>query len=468
MNWGTITKLIKINIKLSKMKFDINDVLENIRKKVKEINSNGQNIEFLGFQGGEWINTKTRLLMRCNEHNVEGSTRYYELLKNGWRCSECKKIAQKGKGMISPQEARSRVEKVFENNNPDNYDFSKIEDTFTGYKNNVTITCPIHGDFQVKYYTLINCKKIKCPKCRPLSAKEATKRINTIIETKLNNSIEFLGFVNDCWNGRDTKLILKCKVHNCIWESTTYGSLCSGSLKGISRCPECAKDSRFRLEAVPEETVIKLILKKIDEINIIYGAKLEFLGFKNNKYRGVHNTKLILKCNIHNHIWDTAELDDFLRRTGISCPICRRISGSKMSKLEALVTKELENYFNNDEILPQHEINIFDKIFNKSRKIIVDIFIPSINTFLEIDGEQHTNFIPLFHHKYSDFIRQVNRDNCLINYCKENNIILLKIPYKDKLRIKEILKEFIENSKDITTKVEPKLLPIPYGQDIVN
>lgn len=449
------------------MKFDTNEVLENIKKKVAEINSSGQDIEFLGFQGGIWINTKTRLLMRCNEHNIEGSTRYYELLKNGWRCSKCKRIAQKGKGMLTPQEARRRVEKVFENNNPGNYDFFKIEETFTGYKNDVTITCPIHGDFQVKYYTLINCKKIKCPKCRPMSAHEAIEKINTIIETRLNNDIEFLGFVDDNWIGRNTRLILKCKIHGCIWESTTYGSLCSGSLKGISRCSECAKDSRFKLEAVPEKVAIKMILNKINEINDIYEAKLEFLGFK-ERYKGIHDTKLILRCNIHNHIWNTTHLDDFLRRTGISCPICSKIIGHRVSKLEKLVTKELENYFSINEILLQHEINVFDNIFNKSRKIIVDIYLPSINSYLEIDGEQHTNYIPLFHHSYSDFIKQVNRDNCLINYCKENNITLLKIPYKDRFRVKEILKEFIENRKDITTKIEPKLLPIPYGQDIIN
>lgn len=343
------------------MKFDVNEVLENIKKKVDEINSNGQDVEFLGFQGGKWINTKTRLLMRCNEHNIEGSTRYYELLKNGWRCSECKRIAQKGKGMITPQEARRRVEKIFENNNPRNYDFSKIEETFTGYKNNVTITCPIHGDFQVKYYTIISRKRVKCPKCRPMSAQEAISKINIIIETRLNNSIEFLGFVDNNWVGRDTRLILKCKIHKCIWESTTYGSLCSGSLKGISRCSECAKDARFKLEAVPEEIAIEMILNKINEINSIYKVKLEFLGFK-EKYKGIHDTKLIIKCNIHNHIWSTAHLDDFLRRTGVSCPICSRINGHRVSKLEKLVTKELENYFSEDEILPQHEINIIYSI----------------------------------------------------------------------------------------------------------
>lgn len=30
------------------------------------------------------------------------------------------------------------------------------------------------------------------------------------------------------------------------------------------------------------------------------------------------------------------------------------------------------------------------------------------------------------------------------------------------------IKAFFEEGKDITTKVEPKLLPIPYGQDIIN
>ena len=45
---------------------------------------------------------------------------------------------------------------------------------------------------------------------------------------------------------------------------------------------------------------------------------------------------------------------------------------------------------------------------------------------------------------------------------KENNIKLLRISYKDNNRIPEIIKIFFEEGKDITTKVEPKLLPVLY------
>ena len=51
---------------------------------------------------------------------------------------------------------------------------------------------------------------------------------------------------------------------------------------------------------------------------------------------------------------------------------------------------------------------------------------------------------------------------CLEKYCKENNIKLLRISYKDNNRIPEIIKIFFEEGKDITTKVEPKLLPVLY------
>lgn len=47
-------------------------------------------------------------------------------------------------------------------------------------------------------------------------------------------------------------------------------------------------------------------------------------------------------------------------------------------------------------------------------------------------------------------------------FSKENNIKLLRISYKDNNRIPEIIKIFFEEGKDITTKVEPKLLPVLY------
>ena len=102
------------------------------------------------------------------------------------------------------------------------------------------------------------------------------------------------------------------------------------------------------------------------------------------------------------------------------------------------------------------------KLIINNRIFYLDFYIPKLNVIIEYDGKQHYEFTSFFQPTYQNFVNQVNRDRCLEQYCKENNIKLLRISYKDNNRIPEIIKIFFEEGKDITTKVEPKLLPVLY------
>lgn len=76
-----------------------------------------------------------------------------------------------------------------------------------------------------------------------------------------------------------------------------------------------------------------------------------------------------------------------------------------------------------------------------------DFFIPSLETAIEYDGEQH--YFPIdFAGKGEEWaienfkITKV-RDNNKNNYCKNNNIRLLRIPYYKKNDIEAIIKDFL-------------------------
>ena len=69
---------------------------------------------------------------------------------------------------------------------------------------------------------------------------------------------------------------------------------------------------------------------------------------------------------------------------------------------------------------------------------------------------------------YQDFVNRVNRDLWLEKYCKSRGITLLKISWKDNNRLEEVFRSFFLQGKDITTKVSPKLLPVPYDQNLVD
>lgn len=86
-----------------------------------------------------------------------------------------------------------------------------------------------------------------------------------------------------------------------------------------------------------------------------------------------------------------------------------------------------------------------EKTFNS--RLRFDFWLPDINTIIEFDGKHHFKPIEYFGGEYSFKKVKIN-DQLKNNYCKENNITLLRISYKDLKRIEEIIKkEIIENVK---------------------
>lgn len=50
---------------------------------------------------------------------------------------------------------------------------------------------------------------------------------------------------------------------------------------------------------------------------------------------------------------------------------------------------------------------------------------------IEIDGRQHFVYTPHFHKKYSDFLKQKERDRKKNQFCLSHGIPLIRIPYYD-------------------------------------
>ena len=90
---------------------------------------------------------------------------------------------------------------------------------------------------------------------------------------------------------------------------------------------------------------------------------------------------------------------------------------------------------NNIEFIEQHR-------FDDCRNLLplpFDFYIPSLNLAIEYDGEQHFKLNSCFN-KTEKKLREVQkRDNIKTQYCKENNINLLRIPYWEFKNIGNIL-----------------------------
>ena len=61
-----------------------------------------------------------------------------------------------------------------------------------------------------------------------------------------------------------------------------------------------------------------------------------------------------------------------------------------------------------------------------------------------------------YHGDYEKYNEQVRRDNNLMSYCATHGIKLLRIPYIDNNRLEEVILEFLNTGRNITTPITPK------------
>lgn len=289
----------------------------------------------------------------------------------------------------------------------------------------------------------------------------------------INKNIEVLGIYT---KSRD-KIKVKCKICRNEWEVTP-----NNLLRGRG-CPKCAKEKFIGCR-------LKTLDQFVEEANIVHNYKYDYSKFN---YISSH-IKGIVICPIHGEF----EISPANHLSGKNCPKCALESRVKLKSLtkEEFVEKAKQvhgnkydysktiyvnnhtpttiicskhgeflqqpsnhlrgscrqshgeqfvtNYLkaNNIIFVSQYTIEI-DSTINKSGKANIDFYIPSKNLFIEYNGIQHYIEKQSFGGKI-EFERQQKRDEYVRNYCKENNIRLLEIPYtKTWEEVTEILNKTI-------------------------
>jgi very-short-patch-repair endonuclease len=273
------------------------------------------------------------------------------------------------------------------------YDYSLVH-----YKNNITnikIICPIHGEFQQTPKNHINGHG--CPLCATECKKQKLSKsnLNFVNESK-NRHDNFYEYNKTNYINSTTKIIVTCPIHGDFKIAPTH------HLSGIG-CNKCSNNH------VPtnEEFIIKA--------NKIHRNKYDYslIEYKNNK------TKIKIICAIHG-IFEQRPIHHLL---GSGCQKCNT------SKGEIII----------DNWLIEHKFK-FEKQKRFSnckykKPLPFDFYISQFNLCIEFDGEQH------FSNKISQkrYLETVRNDKIKNDYCNKNNINLIRISYKEKNRINEIL-----------------------------
>ena len=277
-----------------------------------------------------------------------------------------------------------------------------------GHGNKIEIRCP-QGHYQMVTFEAFKKRKEngqfclnKCFECYNLHritlAKERAERLGyTLLTTQ--------------YTGVDNEIELICSEGH-YWK-TTYDRF----MRVKAKCLTCnnkilAKNQKLSFEEVKNRINIEgyVLQSKEEEYN-------------NNE------SLLTIKCP-KGHIYKSS-LGNFDNK-GNRCPICN----DNDTKGEKAIISFLEKY--NIEFTKQ-------KTFNDCKYINVlrfDFYLPKHNIIIEFDGRQHYEPVDYFGGEKAFKENQI-RDNIKTQYCKDNNIKLIRIPYYEFKNVDTILNNIL-------------------------
>lgn len=260
---------------------------------------------------------------------------------------------------------------------------------YVNNKTKVKIICDIHGIFEQT--PQCHLKGQGCPYCanRANTHEMFVKKSNKIH----NNKFEYY----DTYVKNNQKIEIVCPIHGVFKQRPNRHLMGDG-------CPKCAN------KTLKHEDFINLA-NKIHNFKYTYISR--YINMK---------TQILIECPIHG-LFEQLPHNHIYQKNG--CPVCNA------SKSELLI----KQIFDRENINYEYQKR-FKECKNK-RTLPFDFYLPDLNTCIEYDGIHH--FEEIYSHEDLKY-RQKN-DTIKTNFCKDNNIKLHRISYKDdtKQKINEIL-----------------------------
>ena len=277
------------------------------------------------------------------------------------------------------------------------YDYSLVN--YVNYKTKVKIICNKHGIFGQNRYIHIVLGR-GCPKCgniqshitQTYSTDEFVDRAKLTHQDKYDYSL--VEYKND-----KSKIKIICPIHG-VFEQTPFSHLINKS-----GCRICGIDIITRKVTHTTEVFINNAKK-------IHGNKYDYslIDYKNIL------TKVKIICPKHG-VFEQKPNNHTNQKQG--CPIC------KLSKGELKIKHYLDSRY--VEYKQQH---IFPNCKN-IKPLPFDFYLPKYNICIEYDGRLHSHPWERSKSSLEKFKKRILLDEIKNKFCKENNIKLIRIDYKD-------------------------------------
>ena len=250
-----------------------------------------------------------------------------------------------------------------------------------------------------------------CIKCAKRRQGQYSTKSNDVFVSEIHNRYNGRIALLSEYTGSHDPIHCKCTIHNTEW-TTTPTTLLSASVG----CPTCISESTSERCRKSNEQFIK----ELSQINPTIIPLEEYTGGKN---------KIKCKCTIHQYEWYVSPNKILTRKTG--CPKCA--SYHNENKIDEILDKLGLKYTAQKR---------FPDCKNKY-PLPFDRYLDDFNILIEYDGEGHYKPIRRGHMTEEDAeenLKQVQfRDNIKNEYCKQNNIPLIRIPYWEKDNLEEFL-----------------------------
>ena len=337
----------------------------------------------------EYIGSHKNVTIICLEHGEFNQSPTNHLSGNG--CRNCAWQYKHGKYRLTTLETFLSQAKSI---HLDKYDYSKVDwkNTYT----NITIICPIHGEFTQIPQNHIRLK-CGCSKCGREIAKSKINKYN--IDYFIENAIKVHGDKYDysnsqCFNATD-KVEIECLVHGMFSQPANQ------HLQGHG-CSQCNFDQMAKDRAMgKEQFIIKAKEKFGDKFDY---SKVEYINGQIN---------VIVSCSIHGD-FEVSPNNHLSKKSG--CPTCNE------SKLESELAFVLDK---------QNVKYARQKKFSWLGKQSLDFFLHEYSIAIECQGKQHFQAVDFAgkgiewaNNAFQDVIK---RDNIKLKKCLAHDIKMVYV-----------------------------------------
>ena len=297
----------------------------------------------------------------------------------------------------------------------DRYDY--LEVNYINNSTKVEIICSKHGNFYQTPQAHLNgrgCRICGIKNAHNLQRNTSEKFIKKAKKIHVNKyDYSKVNYID-----AHTKVCIICPKHGEFWQ-TPNNHLCR---KG---CPKCGDERTNEYHKLNKESFI------IKSKNI-HGDKY---NYDKVEYKNEH-TKVCIICPKHGEFWQLP----MNHLKGFGCFKCTSSKGEDV----------IRNFLIKNQIKFEEQKRF--KFCKDKYPLPFDFYISSKNLCIEFDGIQH--FKPIdFSGKLNEFQIKENLKSCQIHdeikneYCKNNNINLLRIRYNED--IEKTLTEYFQNNKII-------------------